>query len=71
MSSERARHTFSNAEAIVEADSVVVAFGGRANDPLSRDLEGKVSDLKVIGDAYSPRRVHDAILDGTRVARTL
>jgi dimethylglycine catabolism A len=67
----RTRHTFSNAEGIVDADSVVVAFGGRANDPLSHELEGKVSDLKVIGDAYSPRRVHDAILDGTRVARAL
>jgi 2,4-dienoyl-CoA reductase-like NADH-dependent reductase (Old Yellow Enzyme family)/thioredoxin reductase len=67
----RTRHTFSNAEAIVEADSVVIAFGGKAHDPLSRELEGKVAELKVIGDAYSPRRVHDAILDGTRVARAL
>src|SRR5438477_406317 len=67
----RTRHTFSNAEATLAADSVVLAFGGKANDPLSRELEGKVADLKVIGDAYSPRRVHDAILDGTRVARTL
>jgi NADPH-dependent 2,4-dienoyl-CoA reductase/sulfur reductase-like enzyme len=67
----RTRHTFSNAEAMLEADSVVLAFGGKANDPLSRELEGKVADLKVIGDAYSPRRVHDAILDGTRAARML
>jgi len=67
----RTRHTFSNAEGTVEADSVVIAFGGKANDALSRELDGKVADLKVIGDAYSPRRVHDAILDGTRVARTL
>jgi pyruvate/2-oxoglutarate dehydrogenase complex dihydrolipoamide dehydrogenase (E3) component len=67
----RTRHTFSSAEAIVEADSVVLAFGGKANDPLSRELEGKVSELRVIGDAYSPRRVHDAILDGTRAARAI
>jgi len=67
----RTRHTFSNAEAVVEADAVVLAFGGKANDPLSPELEGRVADLKVIGDAYSPRRVHDAILDGTRVARAL
>src|SRR5207247_94967 len=53
----RTRHTFSNAEATLAADSVVLAFGGKANDPLSRELEGKVADLKVIGDAYSPRRV--------------
>ena len=67
----RTRHTFSSAETVVEADSVVLAFGGKAHDPLSRELEGHVADLKVIGDAYSPRRVHDAILDGTRVARAL
>jgi hypothetical protein len=67
----RTRHTFSNVEVIHEADSVVLAFGGKAHDPLSRELEGKVAELKVIGDAYSPRHVHDAILDGTRVARTL
>ena len=67
----RTRHTFSNAEAVVEADAVVLAFGGKANDPLSPELEGRVADLKVIGDAYSPRRVHDAILDGTRAARAL
>src|SRR5438876_8486695 len=47
----RTRHTFANTEAIVEADSVVLAFGGKANDPLSRELEGKVAELKVIGDA--------------------
>ena len=50
---------------------MVLAFGGKANDPLSRELEGEVAELKVIGDAYSPRRVHDAILDGTRAARAL
>src|SRR5262249_7077425 len=67
----RTRHTFSNAEVIHDADSVVLAFGGKAHDPLSWELEGKVAELKVIGDAYSPRRVHDAILDGTRAARML
>jgi dimethylglycine catabolism A len=67
----RTRHTFSQAEAVLEADTAVLAFGGRANDPLSEALEGRVAELKVIGDAYSPRRIHDAILDGTRAARAL
>jgi NADPH-dependent 2,4-dienoyl-CoA reductase/sulfur reductase-like enzyme len=67
----RTRHTFSGAEALLEADMVVLAFGGKANDELGRELEGKVAELRVIGDAYSPRRVHDAILDGTRAARAL
>ncbi len=67
----RTRHTFSQAEAMFEADTAVLAFGGRANDPLSEGLEGRVAELKVIGDAYSPRRIHDAILDGARAARAL
>jgi NADPH-dependent 2,4-dienoyl-CoA reductase/sulfur reductase-like enzyme len=67
----RTRHTFSRAEALLEADTVVLAFGGRANDELFHELEGRVADLTLVGDAYSPRRIHDAILDGTRAARAL
>jgi peptide/nickel transport system substrate-binding protein len=67
----RTRHTFSGAEAVLDADTVVLAFGGKANDALFPQLDGKVPELKVIGDAYSPRRIHDAILDGARAARAL
>ena len=67
----RTRHTFADTEAVIETDTVVLAFGGKANDGLARELEGAVPELRVIGDAYSPRRVHDAILDGTRAARAL
>jgi NADPH-dependent 2,4-dienoyl-CoA reductase/sulfur reductase-like enzyme len=67
----RTRHTFAQTETILDADSVVLAFGGKANDALRPELEGRVPELKVIGDAYSPRRIYDAILDGTRAARTL
>jgi hypothetical protein len=30
-----------------------------------------VPELKLIGDACSPRRIHDALLEGTRVARAI
>ncbi len=50
---------------------MVLAFGGKANDTLFHELAGKVPDLKLIGDANSPRRIHDALLEGTRVARAI
>jgi len=67
----RTRHTFSGAETVLEADTVVLAFGGKANDSLFHQLTGKVPELTMIGDAVSPRRIHDALLEGTRVARTI
>jgi NADPH-dependent glutamate synthase beta subunit-like oxidoreductase len=67
----RVRHTYSGAEGVLEADTVVMAFGGKAEDGLYHELEGRVPDLKLVGDAYSPRRIHDAILDGTRAARAI
>jgi mycofactocin system FadH/OYE family oxidoreductase 2 len=67
----RVRHTFSGAETLLPADTVVLAFGGRANDALFHALDGQVPDLRLVGDAVSPRRIHDAILDGTRAARAL
>jgi NADPH-dependent 2,4-dienoyl-CoA reductase/sulfur reductase-like enzyme len=67
----RTRHTFSGAEATLEADTVVLSFGGKANDGLFHELDGRVPELRLAGDAVSPRRIHDALLDGTRVARAL
>jgi mycofactocin system FadH/OYE family oxidoreductase 2 len=67
----RTRHTFSGAEAVLDADTVITSFGGKANDALFHALDGKVPELSLIGDAMSPRRIHDAILDGTRVARAI
>src|SRR5438445_6544977 len=67
----RTKHTFSGVESTLPADTVVLAFGGKANDTLFHELTGKVPDLKLIGDANSPRRIHDALLEGTRVARAI
>ena len=67
----RVRHAYSGAETVLEADTVVMAFGGVARDGLYHELEGRVPEVKLVGDAYSPRRIHDAILDGTRAARAV
>ncbi|HEV8308514.1 MAG TPA: FAD-dependent oxidoreductase [Methylomirabilota bacterium] len=67
----RVRHTFSAAETELEAQTVVLAFGGKADDALFHELAGQVPELRLVGDAYSPRRIHDAILDGTRAARAI
>jgi 2,4-dienoyl-CoA reductase-like NADH-dependent reductase (Old Yellow Enzyme family)/thioredoxin reductase len=67
----RTRHTFSGAEAHLDADTVVLSFGGKANDRLFHELDGRVPELRLVGDAVSPRRIHDAMLDGTRAARAL
>jgi NADPH-dependent 2,4-dienoyl-CoA reductase/sulfur reductase-like enzyme len=67
----RTRHTYSGAEATLEADTVVLSFGGKANDSLYHELDGRVPELRLVGDAVSPRRIHDALLDGTRAARAL
>jgi mycofactocin system FadH/OYE family oxidoreductase 2 len=52
-------------------DTVVLAMGSRSTDALYRALKGKVSVLHAIGDCVAPRGVHQAILEGTRVARAV
>jgi dimethylglycine catabolism A len=52
-------------------DTVVLAMGSRSTDALYRALKGKVPVLHAIGDCVAPRGVHQAILEGTRVARTV
>jgi NADPH-dependent 2,4-dienoyl-CoA reductase/sulfur reductase-like enzyme len=66
-----AEHVLTAAQVTVEADSVVVANAARVHDELARTLFGKMPSLHVVGDALAPRRVHEAILDGTRAARAI
>ncbi len=53
------------------ADTVVLAAGGRALDGLYHELKGRVGELHVAGDCVAPRKLHHALLEGTRVARAL
>ena len=48
----------------VEAETVVLAGGSRANNDLLRALEGKVPQLLSIGDCVEPRKAKDAIHEG-------
>lgn len=51
----------------IEADTVVVAVGSKANHELWQALEGKVPNLYQIGDCVEPRGILEAIADGFRV----
>ena len=55
----------------LQADTVILAVGYRANNALSKALEGKVSEVYCIGDSSQPRRIMDAINDGYRVGLSL
>jgi N,N-dimethylglycine/sarcosine dehydrogenase len=52
-------------------DTVVLATGNRSVDHLYHALQGRVSELHLIGDAMSPRGIHNAILEGTWAGRRI
>jgi 2,4-dienoyl-CoA reductase-like NADH-dependent reductase (Old Yellow Enzyme family) len=61
---------FTNQErTITDVDAVVLATMRRGNDALVRQLEGKVKQLFVIGDALAPRQLAAATDEGQRFAR--
>ncbi|HJM76046.1 MAG TPA: FAD-dependent oxidoreductase [Dehalococcoidia bacterium] len=58
-------------ERTVEADTVVFAFGGKADDALYHRLRETVPEVHLIGDAQAPRRLIYATRDGNRVGRAI
>jgi 2,4-dienoyl-CoA reductase (NADPH2) len=56
---------------LLPAETVVLAIGARANNQLAKELEGKVKELHVIGDAVKPRKLTEAIREGFDLARSL
>lgn len=63
---------FTNEERRVgNVDAVVLATMRRANDRLARELDGRVSQLFVIGDALAPRPLAAATDEGQRFARMI
>ncbi len=63
---------YSGAEQTMDAiDSVVLCMHNRPNDGLYRALNGRVRELHSIGDCRAPRRVLNAIYEGTIVGREL
>jgi 2,4-dienoyl-CoA reductase (NADPH2) len=49
-----------------EADSVVLAVGLKPDRELAQQLEGKVPELKVVGDCVEPKRILEATESGFR-----
>jgi len=58
-------------ETLLPADTVVLALGAEANNELVGQLEGKVKELHVIGDALKPRKITEAVREGFDLARNL
>ena len=63
--------TKNGAQQHVDAMTIVLAVGYQPNSELYRNLEGKISELFVIGDSKEPRRALDAIHEGATIARQI
>lgn len=55
----------------IKADTLVLAAGMEADDKLSGELQGKVPEVYVVGDAVMPRRIFDAIHEGDAVGERI
>ena len=55
----------------VPCDMAVLACGYRPNDGLAAELEGRVKDLSVIGDAEAPRKILTAVHEGYHAIRVM
>jgi 2,4-dienoyl-CoA reductase (NADPH2) len=55
-------------QTLLPADSVVLAVGARSVNGLAGELQGKIQELHVIGDALTPRKITEAIREGFDLA---
>lgn len=55
----------------LEADTIVLAAGAEPNTELFQALKGKVKELYLVGDCVQPRRIVDAVYEGSRIARMI
>jgi dimethylglycine catabolism A len=71
------RHMLTDAEGEIAADTVILSSGGEAQDTLYHALgaaavgQDSFPNLHLIGDAFAPRTLRLAMLDGARVGRAL
>lgn len=56
---------------IPDVDTIVHIGRADVQNGLHSSLEGKVPQLYLVGDAYQPRRIHDAVMEGHRVGRAI
>ena len=52
-------------------DTIILAIGAKAYNPLEEKLKSKVKSLHVIGDAVKSRRIVDAVEEAARLAVTI
>ena len=49
-------------------DTIVLAVGSKPDNRVAKNLEGKVPELHVIGDASEPREALEAVYEGEEIA---
>ena len=59
---------FTQEQQVLEADTLVLSFWRKAETGLHDELQGKVKEIHLIGDALAPRRLIDAFYEGYKVA---
>lgn len=55
----------------IPCDNLVLAVGFRPNNSLMEELEGKINDIIIIGDAIKPRKILDSVWEGYYAIRAL
>lgn len=55
----------------IGCDTVIIAAGYRSNNSLEEELEGRVRELAVIGDAQAPRKILTAVHEGYHAIRVM
>jgi len=58
-------------EAIRGIRTIILAMGAKSVDVLSAQLNGKVPEVYVIGDAKKPRKALEAIAEAAEIARKI
>ncbi|MGH2522489.1 MAG: FAD-dependent oxidoreductase, partial [Anaerolineales bacterium] len=56
---------------VEDVDTIVLATGSRSADDLYHALKGRVPEVLLIGDALSPRRLANAMLEANRAGRAI
>jgi 2-enoate reductase len=56
---------------MLKADTIVLAVGLKSENTLAKSLQGRFSQLYMIGDCREPRNIMGAIWDGYEVGRTV
>jgi 2,4-dienoyl-CoA reductase-like NADH-dependent reductase (Old Yellow Enzyme family)/thioredoxin reductase len=56
---------------VIKADTILMALGAKANNKLAEELKDRSWEFYCIGDCVEPRRIIDAIYEGSYVARQI